>query len=56
MEYIVSGHEGEMMQPEPGKDAGKNHREVNLLFINAACLTRQTVTRMIRQMLLIKEL
>ena len=23
MEYIMAGHEGEMMQPEPGKDAGK---------------------------------
>ena len=23
MEYIMAGHEGQKMQPEPGKDAGK---------------------------------
>lgn len=38
------------------KDAGKKTREVSLLFISAACLIRQIVTRMIRQMLFIKGL
>ncbi|MFR8220803.1 MAG: hypothetical protein ACLU9T_06985 [Blautia faecis] len=33
----MAGHEGQKMQPEPGKDAGKKTREVSLLFISAAC-------------------